>query len=299
MSSTQKLVIVLLGPTASGKTETALDLAEKLKLKIHNIDSRQLYIGMDIGTAKPTKEQMSRVKHFLVDIRKPDEPITLKEFQETAQASLKETLEDNGIAFLVGGSGLYIKAITSGLLPPAVPPSKDLRHQLSELGQAECFQMLQSSDPRASKRISPRDAVRTQRALEVLFATGKSITEQEGSDPPPWNILELGLNPKNLRQKIENRTNQIYKNGLIEETKQLIHQYSKDLPLLQTIGYGEALEVIQGKFSIAKAIEITNNRTNQYAKKQRTWFRRQHNPKWLNDEEPLREALSLIEAVLR
>ena len=299
MATNKQLVIVLLGPTASGKTEIAIDLAEKFNLKIHNIDSRQLYIGMDIGTAKPTKAQMKRVKHCLVDLRKPDRPITLKEFQETAQSSLKKTLNKEGIAFLVGGSGLYLKAITKGFRPPAVPPNKTLREQLTQLGQAECFRLLQSSDPKASNRIAPADAVRTQRALEVLYATGESITEQEGHDPPPWELLELGLNPKDLRKRIENRTNQIYTNGLIEETKQLMNEYSESLPLLQTIGYGEALQVIKGNLTMAKAIEKTNRRTNQFAKRQRTWFRRQHNPHWLNDEEPLREALSLIKATLR
>ena len=266
MATNKQLAIVLLGPTASGKTETALDLAAQFNL---------------------------------VDIRKPNEPITLKEFQEEAQSSLNKALQEKGMALLVGGSGLYLKAITSGLRPPAVPPNKDLRQQLSDLGQAECFQLLKSSDPKASSRIAAADSVRTQRALEVLYATGLSITEQEGSDPPPWEVLELGLNPINLRQRIANRTNQIYANGLIEETQQLITEYSKELPLLQTIGYGEALKVIQGEFTMPKAIEVTNRRTNQFAKRQRTWFRRQHNPKWLNNEEPLKEALSLIKAALR
>ena len=213
--------------------------------------------------------------------------------------SLEVALQKQGLAFLVGGSGLYLKAITAGLRPPAVPPIKNLRKQFCELGQAQCFQLLKSSDPKASTRISPNDAVRTQRALEVLYATGQSITEQESADPPPWEILELGLNPTNLRERIAHRTNQIYRNGLFEETKLLINEYTKELPLLQTIGYGEALQVIQGKITTEKAIETTNYRTNQFAKRQRTWFRRQHNPKWLNDEEPLKEALSLIKSALR
>ena len=293
------LVIVLLGPTASGKTETAIEIAEKFNLEIHNIDSRQLYIGMDIGTAKPSKTQMNLVKHFLIDIRKPNNPITFKEFQEEAQSSLQIALTNKGMAFLVGGSGLYLKAITAGLCPPLVPPNPDLRKQLSELGQTQCFQLLKSSDPKASTRIGPNDAIRTQRALEVLYATGQSITDQESANPPPWQILELGLNPRNLRERITHRTNQIYRNGLFEETKLLIKEYTKELPLLQTIGYGEALQVIQGKITTAQAIETTNYRTNQFAKRQRTWFRRQHNPNWLNDEEPLKEALSLIKSALR
>ncbi len=298
MTKTKPLVIVLLGPTASGKTDLAIDLAEALKLNIHNIDSRQLYIGMDIGTAKPNRDQRSRIKHFLVDIRTPDDPITLKEFQENAQSSLEKTLKENSTPFLVGGSGLYLQAITSGLRPPAVPPNKSFRKQLNELGQSECYELLKLSDYKASKRIASADAIRTQRALEVLYATGESITNQESAKPPPWHILELGLNPPNLRERITHRTNQIYANGLIQETEQLISKYSQELPLLQTIGYGEALKVIQNKLTIKAAMEITNRRTNQFAKKQRTWFRRKHKPIWLNNDEPLREALSLIKTGL-
>ena len=161
MSSNQPLIIVLLGPTASGKTELAIDIAEKFNLDIHNIDSRQLYIGMNIGTAKPTKKQIERVRHHLIDIRTPNEPITFKEFQQAAQSSLKPNLNKNKIAFLVGGSGLYLKAITSGLQPSAVPPIKVLRQQLNEIGQKECYQLLESSDPNAAARIASADARRT------------------------------------------------------------------------------------------------------------------------------------------
>ncbi len=298
MSLTKPLIIVLLGPTASGKTNIALDIAEKFNLDIFNIDSRQLYIGMNIGTAKPTKQQINRVKHHLINIRTPDDPITFKEFQQTAQSTLEQTLPNKKIGFLVGGSGLYLKAITSGLQPSAVPPIKDFRQQLHEIGQKECYKLLKSSDPNAAARIASADAVRTQRALEVLYATGESITKQESAKPPPWNILELGLDPNNLRERIAVRTKHLYDRGLISETEDLINQYNQELPLLKTIGYGEALQVIQGKIKINEAIEITNIRTNQYAKRQRTWFRRQHKPKWLNDEQPLREALSLIHSSL-
>ncbi len=298
MPSKKPLVIVLLGPTASGKTELSIDLAEKLNLCVHNIDSRQLYIGMDIGTAKPTKQQRKQIKHYLVDIRQPNEPITLQEFQVKAKASLEDNLRESNTAFLVGGSGLYLKAITHGLVPAPVPPQPNFRKQLQGIDQEECYQILAASDSDAAKRISPKDAIRTQRALEVLYATGKSITSQEGSQTPPWKILELGLDPKDLRERIAQRTKNLYRCGLIEETEELSKRFNPDLPLLQTIGYKEALAVIQGTLKIEEAISITTLRTNQFAKRQRTWFRRQHQPKWLNDEEPFRDALSFIKAGL-
>ena len=292
------LVVALVGPTASGKTALALELAEHFQLEILNIDSRQLYREMDIGTAKPTAEQQQRVTHHLLDLRSPDQPITLQEFQQEAAAAVSQVLQDRGVAFLAGGSGLYLKALTQGLQPPAVPPQAELRRQLKALGQANCHQLLQQSDSQAAAKIAPADAVRTQRALEVLYASGKPMSEQQSANPPPWRVLELGLNPEELRSRIAQRTQQIYREGLVAETQQLSQRYGSDLPMLKTIGYGEALEVLQGERSEAEAIATTTRRTQQFAKRQRTWFRRQHNPHWLTGQDALSEAISLIEPCL-
>ena len=292
------LVVALVGPTASGKTALALELAEHFQLEILNIDSRQLYREMDIGTAKPTAEQQQRVTHHLLDLRSPDQPITLQEFQQEAAAAVSQVLQDRGVAFLAGGSGLYLKALTQGLQPPAVPPQAELRRQLKALGQANCHQLLQQSDPQAAAKIAPADAVRTQRALEVLYASGKPMSEQQSANPPPWRVLELGLNPEELRSRIAQRTQQIYREGLVAETQQLSQRYGSDLPMLKTIGYGEALEVLQGERSEAEAIATTTRRTQQFAKRQRTWFRRQHSPHWLTGQDALSEAIGLIEACL-
>ena len=292
------LVVVLLGPTASGKTALALELAERYELEILNIDSRQLYEGMDVGTAKPTTEQRARVPHHLVDLRRPDQPITLREFQDEALAMVNRSLNERGAAFLVGGSGLYLKALTAGLKPPSVAPQPALRKQLAQLGQAACHQLLMDADPEAGERISAADAVRTQRALEVLYATGRPMSSQTSASPPPWRVLELGLNPADLRQRISQRTEELYAQGLIEETQQLKQQYGADLPLLQTIGYGEALQVLGGHLDRTSAIAQTTKRTQQFAKRQRTWFRRQHQPHWLSDTDPFNDASQQIEAGL-
>ena len=291
-------MVVLLGPTASGKTSLALELAERFNLEILNIDSRQLYAEMDVGTAKPTAEQQARVKHHLLNMRRPDQPITLQEFQQEALAAVNRSLAKRGVAFLVGGSGLYIKALTRGLKPPAVAPQPELRHQLATLGQGTCHQLLKGADPKAGARIAPADAVRTQRALEVLYATGRPMSEQESASPPPWRVLELGLNPLDLRRRINERTEQLYANGLLEETRLLKERYGAELPLLQTIGYGEALDVLGGRLDRAAAVTQTTRRTQQFAKRQRTWFRRQHQPHWLSDADALNEATQLIEAGL-
>jgi len=297
-AQTPPLVVVLLGPTASGKTALALELAERFELEILNIDSRQLYREMNVGTAKPTAEQRARVPHHLLDLRRPDQPITLREFQDVALIAVNRSLEQRGVAFLVGGSGLYLKALTAGLQPPSVPPQPDLRDQLASLGQQTCHQLLMDADPKAGKRIAAADAVRTQRALEVLYATGRPMSAQTSACPPPWRVLELGLNPTDLRQRIHQRSEELYELGLIEETKQLKLRYGADLPMLQTIGYGEALQVLAGEIDQTSAIAQTTKRTQQFAKRQRTWFRRQHQPHWLSDTDPYNEASHQIEAGL-
>ena len=299
MTESQPLVITLLGPTASGKTALAIEIAEQLGLPVINVDSRQLYRAMDVGTAKPTTEQQARVLHHLLNLRDPDQPITLQEFQAEAMPCIDAVLQQCGKALLVGGSGLYLKALTQGLQPPAVAPQPLLREQLTQLGQAVCHPLLQAADPAAAARIAPADAVRTQRALEVLYATGRPMSSQSSATPPPWRVLELGLNPADLRQRIQQRTEQLYKDGLVNETRLLAERYGSDLPLLQTIGYGEALGVLDNSLSEREAIRITAQRTRQFAKRQRTWFRRQHTPTWLEGPAFVDEAMTLIQQQLR
>ena len=294
----QPLVIVLLGPTASGKTALGIELARALDLAVLSVDSRQLYQEMDIGTAKPTAAQRAAVRHELLDLRRPDQPINLQEFRAEAEQAIAAEHARRGIALLVGGSGLYLKAITQGMTPPAVPPQPQLRAQLEALGQPLCHQLLRSADPQAGARIMANDAVRTQRALEVLYATGQPLSAQQGAAPPPWRVLELGLNPPDLKRRISLRSAGLYAEGLVEETRGLVERYGADCPLLDTIGYGEAKAVLRGELKQAEAIALTTQRTQQFAKRQRTWFRRQHQPLWLDGGDPLQQGLQTIERVL-
>jgi len=294
----QPLVIVLLGPTASGKTALGIELARALELAVLSVDSRQLYQEMDIGTAKPTAAQRAAVRHELLDLRRPDQPINLQEFRAEAEQAIAAEHARRGIALLVGGSGLYLKAITQGMTPPAVPPQPQLRAQLEALGQPLCHQLLRSADPQAGARIMANDAVRTQRALEVLYSTGQPLSSQQGATPPPWRVLELGLNPPDLKRRISLRSIGLYAEGLVEETRGLVERYGADCPLLDTIGYGEAKAVLRGELKEAEAIALTTQRTQQFAKRQRTWFRRQHQPLWLDGGDPLQQGLQAIERVL-
>jgi tRNA dimethylallyltransferase len=297
-SAGQPLVIVLLGPTASGKTDLAIALAQALDLAVLNVDSRQLYRQMDVGTAKPTAAQRGQARHELLDLRDPDQPINLQEFRAIAEAQLNAELARKPLALLAGGSGLYLQALTQGLEPPAVPPQPQLRAQLAALGQPLCHQLLRQGDPAAAARIAPADAVRTQRALEVLYATGRPLSSQQGATPPPWRVLELGLNPTDLTARIASRTKGLFAAGLVAETEALIERYGAGLPLLNTIGYAEAKQQLAGELSETEAIALCEQRTRQFAKRQRTWFRRRHAPIWLEErstEGQLAQALRVVE----
>jgi len=294
MQPTKPIVIALMGPTASGKTELAIDIAKKLNTNIHNVDSRQIYIDMDIGTAKPTLEQQQKVPHFLVDLCLPSKPINLHDFQRLAKNSIERELQKKQLILLVGGSGLYLQSLIGGLHPPAVPPQKFLRNQLYKIEKNERHNLLKSCDPIAAMKIHPKDSIRTIRALEVFYATGKMFSQQKNVTSLPWRVLELGLSPINLKNRIKYRTEKMYQNGLIEETKNLIIKYGNDLKLLKTIGYGEAQSMINGNINFEEALAITIQRTCQLAKRQKTWFRNKHNSKWLNYENALPEALSSI-----
>jgi len=298
MLSTKPLVIVLIGPTASGKTELAIEIAQYFQINIHNIDSRQIYRGMDIGTAKPTKEQQKQIKHLLIDIENPNKHLNVKEFQEIATRSINNEIKQSKSPFLVGGSGLYMNSITKGFVTPNVPPQEFLRKQLLLLGQEHCWQLLKACDPITSKKINSEDQTRTIRALEVFYATGQPISLQQSMNPPPWNVIELGLDREDLHQRIEMRAQFMFHNGLIEETKSIISRYGENVPLLKTIGYEEANLTIKNIYSINKAIEITVNKTIKFAKRQRTWFRNKNNPFWLDNKNPLKDAIIKIESLL-
>ena len=298
MTTYRPHVVILIGPTASGKTELAIEIAEYFKTRIHNIDSRQIYKYMDIGTAKPSMNQQKQIKHFLIDIEEPINQINVKEFQKIAQKSITKEIKQNHLPFLVGGSGLYMNSLTKGFFMPEVPPQNNLRKQLEELGQSECWELLTNCDPLSTKYINCADQIRTIRALEVYYVTGKPLSTQKVQNPPNWRILELGLDRENLKERILQRTKNIFLSGIIDETNFLISHYGADLPILKTIGYAEAKDVLYNNLTIDKAIEITTTKTIKFAKRQKTWFRNKNNPIWLNNKNLLKDAIIKIESFL-
>jgi tRNA dimethylallyltransferase len=279
-------LIVIVGATASGKSRLALNLAQRLNRPILGADSRQIYRGFDIGTAKPTPAEQAQVPHYLIDICEPTETLTLAQYQAQAY----QLIHDLGLPLiLVGGTGLYIKAVADGLIIPPVAPQPQLRQALTRLGQPHCYQLLRQVDPQAAQKIEPADQTRTLRALEVYYVTGRPISQQQGQAPPPFPVVKLGLAwaPEVLAQRIEARTQTMIQQGLVAEVKQLEATYGADLPLLKTLGYAEIQAYLRGEYSLTEAVQAISLHTRQFAKRQRTWFRADPQIHWLPGESDL------------
>ncbi|KAF3886253.1 MULTISPECIES: tRNA (adenosine(37)-N6)-dimethylallyltransferase MiaA [Nostocales] len=303
-------LIVICGATATGKSGLALALALRLGSIILSADSRQVYREFDIGTAKPTTDEQKLLPHYLIDICNPTDTLTVADYQAQAQALIsfppivgqgdngeREDKADNSTLstpsphpplLLVGGTGLYIKSITRGMKIPRVAPHQELRSQLESLGQRQLYAMLQQIDPIATEKIHPNDPVRTLRALEVFYVTGRPISKQQGENPPDYPILQIGLDcyPAHLTNRIARRTEKMIADGLVAEVEFLCQKYGTDLPLLNTLGYQEIKQYLAGEISLEKAKELTVLHTRQFAKRQRTWFRAYPEIEWFDAESP-------------
>ncbi|QSV54556.1 MAG: tRNA (adenosine(37)-N6)-dimethylallyltransferase MiaA [Dolichospermum sp. UKL201] len=287
-------LIVICGATATGKSGLALSLARRLNTVILSADSRQVYREFDIGTAKPNVIEQKSVPHYLIDICEPTEIMTLADYQEQAQALIAslgvETL------LLVGGTGLYIRSIVQGMKIPRVAPQPELRSQLESLGQIQLYQILRQVDAIAAQKIHANDLVRTLRALEVYYATGIPISEQQGENPPNYPILQICLDSdaEHLDVRIRNRTEQMIADGLVGEVEYLCQKYGTDLSLLNTLGYQEIKQYLTGEISLDEAKELIVLHTRQFAKRQRTWFRQSPNLEYVDMNNP-----DLLETVWR
>jgi tRNA dimethylallyltransferase len=298
-------LIVILGATATGKTSLAIALAKHLNsLKyspILSADSRQVYRHFDIGTAKPSLEERQQVPHYLIDIAEPDTTLTLADYQDQAQTLITKFHAEGVTPILVGGSGLYIKAITAGLKIPRVAPQPELRSQLEELGQNYCYQVLQQVDPLGATKIHANDQIRTLRSLEVFYVTGKPLSEQQGEQPPDYPIVQIGLDCEDLdayRKLVSDRTEQMLQDGWLDEIRDLQARYGADLPLLKTLGYAEMWDYLANKIDLETAKSLTVTHTCQFAKRQRTWFRGSGNGDlpihWLRSGSSLEDAINWL-----
>ncbi|AFY70076.1 tRNA dimethylallyltransferase [Thalassoporum mexicanum PCC 7367] len=273
-------LIVVLGATATGKTSIAIKLAQEFNLPIISADSRQVYRHFDIGTAKPSQTEQAAIPHFLIDIAEPDQTLTLAEYQQQAQA-LIANFHDQGITpILVGGSGLYLKSVIAGMHIPRVAPQEELRAQLIALDQTYCYRLLEQLDPISAAKINIHDRIRTIRALEIFYVTGKPRSQLEYNDPPAYPICQIGMKAATIeqhRQWISNRVEWMLNQGWLDEIQQIQARYGDDLPLLKTLGYAEMSSYLADRLDLATAKQQTIIHTCQFAKRQRTWFRGTNN----------------------
>ncbi|OGN91161.1 MAG: tRNA (adenosine(37)-N6)-dimethylallyltransferase MiaA [Chloroflexi bacterium RBG_13_48_10] len=273
-------LVVILGPTAAGKTELAIQLAERFDGEIVSADSRLFYRGMDIGTAKPTIEERMRVPHHLIDVADPDETWSLAVFQQEANKVIHDIYEDHHQPFMVGGTGQFVRSVIEGWKVPSVKPDSRMREVLTELshkvGPIELHAKLAILDTQAANSIDPTNIRRTIRALEVILSTGKRFSDQKMSGFRLYKPLIVGLTrPRvELYQRIDDRITFMIENGFIDEVQRLLDMgYSPDLPTMSAIGYAEIVATIQAKITLDEAIVLIKRRTRKFVRRQANWFK--------------------------
>jgi tRNA dimethylallyltransferase len=281
------MLIVICGATATGKSGLAIEIAQRLNSSIISADSRQVYREFDIATAKVSSAELALVPHYLVSTYEPNHTLTVAQYQLQVQQTIATLHQQQTIPLLVGGTGLYIKSVIKGMKIPRVAPQPELRSQLTNLGQAQCYQLLQRVDPPATAKIHANDPIRTIRALEVYYVTGRSISSQQGEDPPSYPILQIGLDCGDLDARIQRRTQQMVELGWEAEVQYLGDKYGWDLPLLNTLGYAEMRQHLHGEIGLVEAIDLTVLHTRQFAKRQRTWFRSVAEIEWFDSDDKM------------
>ncbi len=305
MEAVDPPLIAIVGPTASGKSALAMRLAAERRAEIVSCDSLQVYRGLDIGSAKPTGAERALVPHHLVDLVDPDQPFSAADYARLAAEALTGIRERGRLAVVVGGTGLYLRALLQGLFEgPSRDPELRLRLEAmaTRRGSAALHRLLRRVDPMAACRIAPRDRVRVIRALEVFRLTGQPLTahhQRAGSGLAGFTVRVLGLAPgrAELLARVERRTEEMWRRGLLEEVRGLLAKgYATSLRPLQAIGYRQAVAVLQGQLSEAAARHDMVIDTMRYAKRQMTWFRHQVAVSWQpSPEAALAEALVAAE----
>lgn len=302
-------MVVLLGPTGSGKTALSLVLAERFNGEIVSCDSVAVYRGMDLGTAKPTADERARVPHHLIDIADPDQPFTAGDYSRLARAALREIAARNRLPIVTGGTGLYLRALTEGLF--AGPPRlEDLRKRLQQShqrrGASWLHRLLVRLDPVSAARIHSNDTPKLIRAIEVCLAARRPMSAVLARDPlTGFRLLRIGLNPprqalpprEGLYDRLNRRCAQMFAAGLVEETRRLLARYGP-VKALDSLGYRQAQAILSGELTEPEAIAAAQQGHRNYAKRQLTWFRREPDVHWLeafgDQDETVRTAQELV-----
>lgn len=302
MINNKPKIIVIVGPTASGKTSLSIKLAKKFNGEIVSADSRQIYRGMNIGTAKATIKEQKIVKHYLIDIKNPNQNYTVANFKKDAIKAIKTILNNKKLPFLVGGTGLYVQAIIDNLDIPKVKPNKKLRlkleKELNQYGIKYLFEKLVKLDPEAQYIIDPNNPRRIIRALEICIITGKPFSKQRKKQNRIFESLKIGINISRdlLYEKIDQRVDLMIKQGLINEVKKLIKKYGKNCQSFDAIGYREIINFLDKKISKEEAINQIKHNTRLFAKRQITWLKKDKEINWISNYE---EAFQLVNNFLK
>lgn len=284
-------IVVIAGPTASGKTATGVALCQKFNGEVVSADSMQIYRRMTIGTAKPTPEEMQGIPHHMIDVAEPEENWSVARYVEAAAACVEDILARGKLPVIVGGTGLYIDSLLSGRTFAGGPVNEALRQELSErydeIGAAGLLGELRKIDPERAEKLHPGDKKRIVRALEVFILTGKTITQHDAETkaiPPRWEAAKLALdfeNRQDLYDRIDRRVDDMFARGLMDEVRALLDSgVPEGCTSMQAIGYKEAVAALRGSCSEAEARALIQQESRRYAKRQLTWFRRDREIEW-------------------
>jgi len=285
-------VIVIVGPTCSGKTNLSLKLAQLIPSEIISADSRQIYKYLDIGTAKPSKYQLEKVRHHLIDFLDPSENYDASLFEKDAEKANEEIFQKNKTPIVVGGSGLYIKALIDGIFETANKDEEyrlELHQKRKEFGNEFLYEELKKVDSESAVKMLPQNWKRVMRALEVLYTTGEPIwkhhQKQSTEKEKKYLFKQFGLNweRKILYENINKRVDEMIETGFVDEVKNILRKgYNKNLNSLNTVGYKEIIQYLEGELSLDSAIELIKRNTRHYAKRQLTWFRKDKRIHWFD-----------------
>lgn len=296
-------IYVIGGPTASGKSKLAVELAKRINGEIISADSMQIYKDMNIGTAKLTKEEMQGIKHHLLDFVSPEGRYSVANFKTDAKIKIEEILKKGKTPIIVGGTGLYIDSMIYGIEFQDEKIDKEYREELNELAEKEGLERLYEEarkiDPEAMKKISINDKKRIIRVLEIYHKTGKTKTEVEKESRKNeikynYKMFAITMNREKLYERIEKRVDQMIEQGLIEEVQSILNKYHKFPTAMQGLGYKEVVEYLENKLTKEEMIEKIKKKTRHYAKRQLTWFRKNKETIWLDGEKPLEKNLEII-----
>ena len=295
-------LLVVLGPTAVGKSAVGIDIAKRIGGEIINADSLQVYKHLNIGTAKPSSQELSEVGHHLIDIVNPDEDFNAGIFRTRAASVIESLYRSNTNIILVGGTYLYVKVLLSGLIE-GLPANQEIRDNIKKLrsifGLPYVYDRLRSLDPDAASRIHPNDYVRTERALEVNYLTGQKMSELQAVhsfQDQDYEYLKIGisLDREILKQRIDQRVDIMIEEGLVEEVKQLREMgYTNNLKPMQSIGYKEINQFLDGEIDLDTAVELIKRDTKRFAKRQMTWLRKDNEIKWFERGKDYEKVLDL------